>query len=442
MGRTIPARAIGGAIAAASLLLAACDGNDDLPADRRWESAHFSYLTRASDSQICPDVLGPLEEHFALLQDYLGFDWAPGAKVTYEKMVDATDLAQHGDCIDFPACTLNSMVESPSGMDLHELVHAYLRPTGYPPPVLIEGAAVVLACASQEFGQPKPTQPWDQLAALDYSPGTRAEVYSAGAWLVGYLLAHYDPRLFTTIYHRLPSSTDAGSMDAAFRDVYGDTLASIWAAALAGTEPLDACVWQCSRPPMPLDGTPVATDGVCGSIDLFHSLPLASTTLVGLTATAASLRLQSCDPTPLPKTWSTPGLLGLYDLLPGSYFVESSPDAGTMMVQGSLPSLLAPTCTEATNVAPFAGLKGFRLTGPNTGGPQWFLPLPPPPAGSSQLSAFSGGANTTICASCDPTSCVSLIQLPGWTWAPGQTVSVAVSPFPAGSYFQISVDWL
>ena len=439
MGRTIPARAIG-VVAAAALLLAAC-GNSDLPADRRWESAHFRYLTRASDLQICPDILGPLEEHFALLQGYLGFDWAPRAKVTYEKMVDATDLEQHSDCRDFPACTVNSMVESPHAMDLHELVHAYLAPTGSPPPVLVEGPAVVLACAAQLFGKPKPTQSWDQLAALDYDPDTRAAVYSAGAWLVGYLLAHYDPRLFTTIYQRLPSHADASTMDAAFKDVYGESLASIWAAALAGTDPLDACIWQCSQPALPLDGTPVATDGVCGTIDLFHSLPLASTTLVSLTSTAATLQLKRCGPTPLPMAWANPGVLNLYDLLPGSYFVESSPDAGTMMVQGSLPSLLAPTCTEATDLAPFAGFKSVHLTGPNTSEPQWFLPLPPPPAGSSQLSAFSGGANTKICASCDPASCVSLIQLAGWTWAPGQKVSVAPSPFPPDSYFQISIDW-
>jgi hypothetical protein len=111
-----------------------------------------------------------------------------------------------------------------------------------------------------------------------------------------------------------------------------------------------------------------------------------------------------------------------------------------MMAQLPLPSLLAPTCTEATNLAPFAGLTGFSPTGPNAGGPQWFLPLPPSPAGSTVLSGFSGGALSRICTSCDPTSCVILTD-GDWTWAAGQTVSVAVDPFPPGSYFQISVDW-
>src|SRR6185437_11289729 len=79
------ARAIGGVVVAVACL-SACDGSYDLPADRRWESAHFTYATRASDISVCPDILEPLEENFALLQSYLGFDWPPGVKITYEKM--------------------------------------------------------------------------------------------------------------------------------------------------------------------------------------------------------------------------------------------------------------------------------------------------------------------------------------------------------------------
>jgi hypothetical protein len=434
------ARAIGGTIAAASSLLPACDGNYDLPADRRWESTHFTYATRASDSSVCPDLLGPLEEHFALLQSYLGFDWAAGAKITYEKMLDGADFAAHGGCgSDAAACTMQSMVVSPAGFDLHELVHAYLWPTGDPPPVLMEGVAVVLACQTSLFAQPKPAQSWDQLASLGYDPGH--EVYDAGAWLVGYLLTQYDPKLFTTVYQRLPPGPDAGTMDAAFRDVYGQSLATIWAAALAGTAPRDGCIWQCSRPPVPVDGTPVATDGVCGTIDLFHPFTLASTTLVGLTSTAAGLQLQSCDEPPLPTDSSPPGVLHLYELPSGSYFVESTREAGTMMVQALPSSVLAPTCAQATDLAPFAGRNGFRVTGPDTGGPQWFLPLPPPPAGTSHLTTFGGGAAMMICASCDPASCVNQLQLADWSWAPGQMVSIEVNPFPPDSYFGVLLSW-
>jgi hypothetical protein len=435
------ARAIG-AIAAASGLFAGCDGTYDLPADVRWQSAHFDYLTRSGDSQICPDVLAPLEEHFAVLQDFLGFEWPPGAKVTYEKMLGSADYLQHGGCpADASACDVNSTVVSPDGMDLHELVHAYLSPTGSPSPVLVEGVAVVLACTSGVFGQPKPTQTWEQLAGLNYGAATRADVYDAGAWLVGYLLTQYDPRLFVSLYQRVPTGADADTMDAVFREVYGQSLATIWAAVLAGIAPHDACPWQCSRPPVPLDGTKVATDGVCGTLNAFHSLTLASDSLVAVTSTGAGVQIETCDQTALYPQWGPPGLLDLYELPTGAYFVATDGTAGTMTLDGSLSSLVTPTCAGATNPAPFAGFDGFFLSGPNTSS-QWFLPLPPPPSATFRLGLGSaGGALLKVCGSCDPASCVFPPFDGSWTWAPGQTASVAVDPFPPGSYFQASFNW-
>jgi hypothetical protein len=425
-------------MAAASWLLAGCDGTYDLPADVRWQSAHFDYLTRAGDSQICPDVLGPLEQHFALLQDYLGFAWAPGAKVTYEKMRDLTDYTQHGGCLpESGGCTLESTVVSPEGMDLHELVHAYLWTTGFPPPVLIEGAAVALACSPSFLGQ-RPAESWDQLAALGYAETNRAEVYIAGGWLVGYLLRAFDPRLFTTVYTRLPFDADADAMDAVFREVYGQSLAVIWSAALAEPAPHQVCLWQCSQPPMPLDGSKVATDRVCG-LDVFHSLTLASASVVALTSSmGAGAQIETCDQTALYPDWAAPGALNLFALPPGGYFVATDGTAGTMALDGALSSVVTPTCAEATNLAPFAGFAGFTLSGPNIS-TQWYLPLPPPPAGTSMFDA--GGSTMTVCGSCDPASCVGWRQFGSWTWAPGQTVSVAVDPFPPGSWFRIFLDW-
>jgi hypothetical protein len=431
-----------GTIAVLSWLPAGCDGTYDLPADVRWQSEHFDYQTRAGDSQICSDVLGPLEQHFALLQDYLGFGWPPGGKVTYEKMRDFADLMQHGGCLpESGGCTLESMIRSPNAMDLHELVHAYLWQTGFPPPVLIEGAAMTIACSPPLSGE-KPTESWDQLAALNYDEATRAEAYVAGTWLVGYLLTQYDPRLFTTLYGRLDFTADANAMDAAFREVYGQSLAAIWAAVLADTAPHQVCLWQCSGPPAPVDGTKVATEGgVCGILDTFHSLTVASSSVVGVSSTAASVGLGSCDQTPLDLTQHPPGTLNLYDLPPGSYFVDSSADVGTMTLDASFSSLVTPTCAEETNVVPFAGDSGFTLTGPNTSS-QWYLPLPPPPSPTSELlPGFAGGANMKVCGSCDPDSCVDQFQFGSWAWESGQTVSIAVDPFPPGSYFQVSLDW-
>lgn len=446
--------ALGGALgaalvatfAAASSLLAGCDGTYDLPAAVRWESAHFVYQTRAGDSQVCADVLGPLEQHFALLQGYLGFEWAPGAKVTYEKMLTYADYLQHGDCPrDSGACTDGSMVVSDHAMDLHELVHAYLDPTGFPPPVLVEGAAVALACLPAISDEGKPRESWDELAGLNYATSFD-EVYHAGGWLVGYLLRQYDPHLFTTLYGRLSNGADAAAMDAAFRAVYGQSLAAIWAAVLADPAPHQVCLWQCAQPPVPLDKTEVATDRVCG-LDVFGSLTLASTTVVGVMSTGAEVYVESCDQTPLGNGFGSPGVLNLYDLPPGPYYVTTSGDVGTMAFDGALSSLLSPTCEEATDLTPFAGFPAFSLTGPapdpSSPSLQWFLPLLPPPAEMSQLFSTSGGPVTVkACASCDPASCVGQLQFGSWTWAPGQTVSVEVDPDTADPSYTLSVNWL
>src|SRR6185437_7484045 len=107
---------------------------------------------------------------------------------------------------------------------------------------------------------------------------------------------------------------------------------------------------------------------------------------------------------------------------------------------GPLSSVLAPTCAEATNLAPFAGFSGFTLTGPDSSD-QWFLPLPPPPAGTSRLGSSAGEASVKVCGSCDPASCVGQLQLDSWTWAAGQTVSVAVDPFPPSASYSVALFW-
>ncbi len=413
----------------------ACDGTYDLPADRRWTSAHFDYLTRASDDAICPDVLGPLEDHFAELQGYLGFDWPDGQKVTYEKFVDGLDFAVHngfgcGKLAD--ACTEGATVESPQGLDTHELVHAYLWSTGNPPTVLIEGVAVVLSCGSSFFAQ-KPTQTWEQLASAGYGPGD--SVYYAGTWLVGYLLDVYGPRPFLTLYRTLSYSADTAAMDAAFRTIYSVSLSVIWTAALAESQPRNVCIWQCSRPPLALDGVPVDTSGVCG---VGEALPftLASESTISLATTRSGFSVKPCGQVPLPVWTVGPGL-GLYDLPAGAYFVDVYPTAGTITGRSDASGALNPTCAAATDVATLGAGNIFALM-PSTK-PSWFLPLPPPPtSGGQPLTPFVGTSGTaSICASCDAASCVSPSH--SGPWQTGQVLNLATDPFEP--FTEVSLDW-
>ena len=341
------------------------------------------------------------------------------------------------------ACTIESMVISAGAFDLHELVHAYLWQTGLPPTVLVEGAAVVLACQSSAFAQPKPTETWDELASLGHDPSNA--VYTAGAWLVGFLLARYDPRLFTEVYQRLPSDADAGTMDAAFRDVYGQSLEALWTAALAESQPLPGCLWQCSRPPIPLDGTPVDSAGVCGGVDVFHPFTLASASVIGLSAPGEFLEVAACGPVPLPNSVFNAGLdggvLGLYALPAGSYYVDSSPGGGTVALNAGLASALAPSCAQATDAAIFDGVANVFVTVPSSQ-PSWFLPLPPPSSQSQRLTLDKdlSAATATVCASCDPSSCAALPADGSDTWSAGQTVSIQTDP--TQPFNQLFVRWI
>jgi hypothetical protein len=413
--------------------VSACDGSYDLPADRRWTSAHFDYLTRDSDDAICPSVLRPLEDHFAELQGYLGFDWPAGQKVTYEKFVDGVDFAAHESCGGAgDGCSLGSTVESPQALDTHELVHAYLSLAGYPPAVLVEGVAVALGCGSRLFAQ-KPTQTWDQLTSDGY--GTGDSVYYAGTWLVGYLLDVYGPRSFLTLYRTLSSTADAAAMDAAFRTIYGASLSAIWTAALGESQPRNVCVWQCSRLPMALDGVPVDTSGVCGVEGAFP-FTLASESTISLTSTDSGFSVKPCGQVPLPDVTVAAGV-GLYDLPPGSYFVDVSPAAGTITGRLDRSGALNPICTAATDETMVVAGNLVALV-PSTK-PRWFLPLPPPPAAAGQplIPSVLTSGTAWICASCDAASCVAPSQ-PG-PWQSGQVLNIATSPFEP--FTEVLLTW-
>jgi hypothetical protein len=422
---------VAGTLLGAASALAACDGSYDQPADRHWPSAHFDYLTRAADDTTCPDILGPLEQHFAELQGYLGFEWPDGRKVTYEKFVDQADYQAHAGCpAGAGACTEESTVETSSGLELHELVHAYLWPTGYPPPVLVEGVAVVLSCTSALYGYSyvKPSEDWTALPSLSFTTADPDDVYVAGAWLVGYLLDEFGPQPFMTIYHTLRVGDDAATMDAAFRSTYGQSLAALWAAALADSHPRNVCIWQCSRPPIVLDGTPIDAAGVCGAGDVFHPFTLASASTVGFSVTEALVGLGACGQVPVtPGAFSGAGAvpaLSIYALPAGSYFLdyeEVSGAEGTVAGTADFSPPLAPTCAAANAAAVDAA--DVTLTIPSSQ-PNWFWPLPPPPSPGQMLSVFPPfdvPATAAICASCDPTSCVDASQ--AVPWASGQMLN-------------------
>jgi hypothetical protein len=400
--------------------LVACTNDQNLPSDRSWQATHFDYRTRDSDSTVCPDVLGPLEDHFSVLQGYLGFEWPAGQRVTYYKFLDSADFSAHADCgAGAGGCAPGPTVRSTTGLDTHELVHAYLAGTGHPPPILVEGVAVVLSCTADSYAIPKPIQTWDQLAAVAYSPSDTVTVYATGAWLVGYLLDAFGPEAFLTLYRALPPAGDAAAMDAAVQSIYGQTLSAIWTAAVGENQPRNSCVWQCSRPAVALDGVAFDTSpGVCG-VDEERTFVTTSETPISFLGKGSAYGLGPCGRSNPPRDVLNGGLAGgllaLYDLPADSYYLQYSPAPGTMTPIGDASAALNPVCASATDVAALSA-PTFFVTVPSTSA-NWFMPLPPPLADGKPPLVQSVLTATTpsLCGSCDAASCSDASKAGAWT---------------------------
>jgi hypothetical protein len=430
-----------GRAALACTALAACTSDPNLPSDRTWQSAHFAYETRAGDDRICPDVLGPLEEHFAVLQGYLGFAWPAGQKITYYKFKDSDDFNANAACgPGAGGCEAGAAVRSQTGLDTHELVHAYLSATGHPPPVLIEGVAVVLSCTADSYARPKPTQTWDQLAAIAYSAGDTVTVYATGAWLVGYLLDAFGPQRFLALYRALPSWASAAAMDAAVQDIYGQPLSAIWTAALGEDHPRNSCVWHCSQPAIALDGQTFDTSaGVCG-VDSHRTFTTSSPQAISFLAKGSAFGLGPCGQSNPPRDALNGGLAGglqgLFYLPAGSYVLAYSPAPGTMTPTGDASQLLDDVCASATDAAALSAPFVSVAVPPSS--PNWFLPLRPPLASGKPplIQSVLTATTASLCGSCDPTSCADASMTGAWT--SGAVVNLPTDPTVPFSRFILS----
>src|SRR4051812_21645362 len=88
---------------------------------------------------LCPAVAEIFREHRRVLFDAWGAR-DPGGGVQYIR------TAAPAECPEGRACAIGTVVRSPSPLDQHELVHAYLAPLGRPPALLYEGMAVAFDC--------------------------------------------------------------------------------------------------------------------------------------------------------------------------------------------------------------------------------------------------------------------------------------------------------
>ncbi len=300
--------------------------------DPRWTSTHFWYYAEPDDPAPCASVTDLLERHFAVMQAYLGFDWPAGQMIQYNKFRDGTAFRASATCqTGTVACLSEGRVESTIAFDQHELIHAYLAPSGRPPALFEEGVAMALSwqimtCNALTNPAP-PALSWADAILLG-DPNTNGGIYLSGARLVGHLLRRYDPSLFVRLYRALPRTTTPEIVSNQMMELYGKSGDELWAEAIS--DPGCVTVWPCARDPLPLDGNEAHLAASCAGIDHDQRTVDLSTQSNVLLSTNADpqLSLLACDPdAPAPPSFlfptsNAPLLTGLINLGPGKYFLD------------------------------------------------------------------------------------------------------------------------
>jgi hypothetical protein len=375
------------------------------PREVRWESPHFEYYTRAGETWACPAALDVLEQNFAALESYLGFAWPSGNRVTYNKYLDKQDYQAHAPCPeDSGGCAYDSTVESPRTFDQHELVHAYVAPSGNPPALFKEGLATALACHPSFSGST--IIPWQDALAVD-QPIEELGVYATGSVMAHYLLREYGGEAFMQLYRSLGNRAGAEAVDKAMQETLGVSADAVW--QMAQAEALDCLpIWPCSREALPLDGSTVVVEPRCGLTTDARTLALPAEGNLAF-VTDGALDLASCldgrGTSVYPLLSGDASLLTLMPLSAGRYFVEYSAVAG---MQIAVRTLAMPSVgTDCESLAPYSiGADEYSeiaiLAPPETDA--WTVRLHFEGSHRLRLYAQPGDARLTICPDCDKTS--------------------------------------
>lgn len=313
---------IGAALALSSLL--ACGGKEyDLPNDVVWTSPHFAFHTRSTDQSVCEDIVAKLEQHFASIQDLLGFPWPSDRTIHYYKFASQSDFAASSPCAPgSAACTDRNHVYAYNVFEQHELVHAYLWPSGVPPPVIAEGTAVALVCNWTIPDSPSLSLA-DAMHVVD--PLSDKQVYETGGRFVRYLLAANGPGALLRFYAQLSRGSSFEELDRVMHAVFGIGAADAWAAML--TTPASCPpVFECSREPIPLDGSPIEVSPTCGLGEEARTFKLAADAEIAITGSSVMF-VATCDPiafSPLTVAGSEASgtRIGVVQLPEGSYYLD------------------------------------------------------------------------------------------------------------------------
>ena len=408
--------------ALALLALAAC-GDSERPFGQLWTSAHFRYWTRPNQTFTCPDLLPLLESHGQAIHDALGIEWPADRVVDYYLFNGPDDLTQHGHCGGASGCAPGTTVESLAPFQRHELVHAYLRPLGLPPPMVLEGAAEAMSCWVSSY--PRPTGDWR--TAFN---GCGDILYGGGSWLVGHLLRRYDRSLFLQLYADVPFNASADEFEARFNAIYPNPIDVVWNETLAAANRPALCAWECAQPALPLDGALTHPPALCGQTTLAQTVRTTQASAVHLDLPGDTFaRLENCEGAELPPIFFSGSGVGrrfeLVALLPaGTTAVLTGPGIDKDGVRASASTGSDDPACGATPTIALGDADVRYVIMPPPPLADWSAPPPAQPAPLSvrlslpaanpqaQVNVYDGdGASARACPSCqsDAASCLDIL---------------------------------
>jgi hypothetical protein len=384
-------------------------GTSDLPTERVWQSAHFTYHARSVDSAICGDLLGTLERHFSFFQNKLGLDWPADERINYYKFVDAEDFQAHAPCPQGAGgCTDGHGVYAYDPFEQHELVHAYLWSVGTPLTVVSEGAAVALAC-NQGIAETPSLSLADAVAVRESLDDQR--VYDTGGRVVRYLLDRYGPAAFLRFYATTNKTSSFADLDQALLATFGSGVDEIWKATL-GTHASCPPAFACAKEMLSGDGTTVPVQPVCGLQTDSRTFALSTGGDVAIAAPAAT-KVGSCESIPFAQTLTATNSgvgpqVGLLQLAAGRYYLDfPSLDISDLAV---LEPARPWAGRECTTLQPFvidgADYETMTIAIPR-GTSSWFVRLrfdSAQPVRLSRTSISSTSLKMFDCPACDTTS--------------------------------------
>jgi hypothetical protein len=197
-----------------------------------FETAHFRYYVEQGVAPPCAGAADWIERFGRAVAEFEEEDPDGVEKASYFQYASFEELVAEG-CASGSGCTAGLTVRASFPLDRHEIVHTYTHRIGDPPSFLQEGLAGVLDCVPiRDSPQWAPAPPLDDVVTSEaFLAGIASgrNVIQSAEYFMRWLLEAHGKAPVLKLLRSLPWGASRDEVDAAFRDVLGESLADAFA---------------------------------------------------------------------------------------------------------------------------------------------------------------------------------------------------------------------